>query len=326
MKVFTYGQYIKSIHMFRLHAIMQLAEESEKYRLEEEKKKDFHDNLVENILQDKKEARQLINQFVEPREKIKEELVSYNNCYRMKKDRTEEIDFVYRLKNQDIFFLIIHQPIVDDKISYRVLNRCLDIMREWTKNRKMGRNNNYPIIVPIIIYTGNQKWKQIKNFYIEERYKIDIEYNLIDINKFSKQVLLRKDSIFAYAMFLEKAKNDEELIKSIEKIIKVTKNKEKLKELANQVHFLLDHILEKKTQQEWAEKIERKVGEKVMSTLIERLKESQKKCIEQGRKESQKEIMKNMLDQKFDENMILKITKIQKEELEKMKKELTIVN
>ena len=63
-----------------------------------------------------------------------------------------------------------------------------------------------------------------------------------------------------------------------------------------------------------------------MSTLIERLKESQKKCIEQGRKESQKEIMKNMLDQKFDENMILKITKIQKEELEKMKKELTIVN
>ena len=244
----------------------------------------------------------------------------------MKKDRTEEIDFVYRLKNQDIFFLIIHQPIVDDKISYRVLNRCLDIMREWTKNRKMGRNNNYPIIVPIIIYTGNQKWKQIKNFYIEERYKIDIEYNLIDINKFSKQVLLRKDSIFAYAMFLEKAKNDEELIKSIEKIIKVTKNKEKLKELANQVHFLLDHILEKKTQQEWAEKIERKVGEKVMSTLIERLKESQKKCIEQGRKEIQKEIMKNMLDQKFDENMILKITKIQKEELEKMKKELTIVN
>ena len=54
LKVFTYGQYIKSIHMFRLHAIMQLAEESEKYRLEEEKKKDFHDNLVENINQEKK--------------------------------------------------------------------------------------------------------------------------------------------------------------------------------------------------------------------------------------------------------------------------------
>lgn len=68
MEIFTYRQYIKSIHTFRLHAVMQLAEESEKYQLKKEEKENFQNSLVENILQDEKEARQLINQFIEPRE------------------------------------------------------------------------------------------------------------------------------------------------------------------------------------------------------------------------------------------------------------------
>jgi len=33
LKIFTYGQYIKCIHTYRLHAVMQLAEESVEYEL-----------------------------------------------------------------------------------------------------------------------------------------------------------------------------------------------------------------------------------------------------------------------------------------------------
>lgn len=48
---------------------MQLAEESATYNLNQVEKKYSHDKLIKNILQDKKEATQFINQFIEPREK-----------------------------------------------------------------------------------------------------------------------------------------------------------------------------------------------------------------------------------------------------------------
>ena len=49
---------------------MQLAEESEEYQLEE--KKYSQDKLIKNILQDKKEVAELINQYINLRQKIKE--------------------------------------------------------------------------------------------------------------------------------------------------------------------------------------------------------------------------------------------------------------
>lgn len=77
-------------------------------------------------------------------------------------------------------------------MPYRILNYCIDIIQEWKKSKKINQNTRYPIIVPIIIYTGNEngkyqnfKEKQISD-YVFENYKIDLEYNLIEINKLSK--------------------------------------------------------------------------------------------------------------------------------------------
>ena len=50
LKTFTYNQYIKCIHTFRLNAVMQLAEESAQYNLEYTKKKYSHDKLIKNVL------------------------------------------------------------------------------------------------------------------------------------------------------------------------------------------------------------------------------------------------------------------------------------
>ena len=97
-------------------------------------------------------------------------------------------------------------------MPYRILNYCIDIIQEWKKSKKINQNTRYPIIVPIIIYTGNEKWKIPKNFkekqisdYVFENYKIDLEYNLIEINKLSKSFLLQKQSLFGYGMIIEKS-------------------------------------------------------------------------------------------------------------------------
>lgn len=331
MKVFTYSQYIKCIHTFRLNAVMQLAEESAEYNLGQAEKKYSHDKLIKNILQDKKEASKFINQFIEPREKVKEEeLIRYSNHYMTKKYKSKEADLIYRLKDKEIFFLIEHQVTIDDNMPYRVLNYCLDIMREYTMNKKMGRNTAYPIIVPIVIYTGNEKWKtakkrkerQISN-YVFERYQIDLEYNFIDINKIPKQILLEKNTMFGYSMFLEKSESYEELIENLDKIITTIENKEKLRELANIISYLLDDVLDEKMQIQLLQKIERKVGKKSMNMLIDTLKkESIEKQKKQGREESQRKIVKNMIYLKIDEEIILKTTEINKQQLEEIKKEL----
>ena len=145
---------------------------------------------------------------------------------------------------------------------------------------------------------------------------------IIDVNRISKQVLLEKDTMFGYAMFLEKAIKYEELIENLETIVNSTTNKEHLEELANIISYLLSDILDEKIHQRLLEKIERKSGEGGMSILIDRLK---KDAEEQYKKQIKEEIVKNMLNKKIDEKLILEITKIKKVDLEVLKKELSTV-
>lgn len=336
LKIFTYGQYIKCIHTLRLNAVLQLAEESAEYKLNQTGKKYSHDKLVKHILEDKKELEKFINQFVEPKEEVKaEELVRYTNSYITKKYKAKEADLVYKLKKREIFFLIEHQSTIDNNMPYRMLNYCIDIMQEWSKSRKMERNTSYPIVVPIVIYTGKQKWKMPKNFkekqigdYVFERYKIDLEYNFIDINKLSKQLLLEKDSMFGYAMFLEKAENKKEMVENLDIIINATEDEEKLEELANMIVYLLDNVLEQNAQQELLEKIYKKVGEKNMTkmdSLLQRLATEDEKYIELGKKSKTQKAVRNMLKKKMEEQMILDILEIDKEELEEIKGRLRMI-
>lgn len=267
MKIFTYGEYIKCIHTFRLNAVMQLAEESVNYNINQQEEKCLHNRVVKNILQDKKEVTKFINQFLEPREEIKEELTRYTNSFITKKYKSKGADLIYKLKNQEVFFLIEHQCAIDNNMPYRMLNYCLDIMQEWSKNKKMRKNTSYPIIVPTVIYTGNKKWKFPKNFkekqigaYVLERYKIDLEYNFVDVNKFSNQYLLEKNTMFAYMMFLEKAQNKEELIKNLDIVIKSIKDKEKIKQIANIISDLSDNVLKEKIKKQLSEKMKHELA------------------------------------------------------------------
>lgn len=270
LKTFTYSQYIKCIHTFRLNAVMQLAEGMTEYKLENTERRYLQGELIKSILQDKKEVAGFINQFVEPREKIRhEDIIHYTaNNYITKRYRGKEADFVYKLKDKDVFFLLECQAEVNNKINYRMLNYCLDIMREWTKNSKTKRVTSYPMIVPILIYTGKQKWKALKEEkeIHEEEYDFEgnnpnFEYNFVDMNKFPTQVLLEKGSMLSYAMFLEKSEGMDELTQNLESIIASTVDKRKLIELFSMVRHILSHTLTEQSQGELLNKIEKKVIE-----------------------------------------------------------------
>lgn len=266
LKTFTYSQYIKCIHTFRLNAVMELAEEMTEYKLENTKERGLQGELLKSILQNKEEVTRFINQFIEPREKIRQEdLVHYTtSSYITKRYRTKEADFVYKLKNKEVFFVLECQSKIDNKIDYKMLNYCLDIMREWTENKKVKKVMGYPIIVPILIYTGNQKWKSSRKEnlyedYIFEENSMNLEYNFVDMNKFSKQVLLDRGSILSYVMLLEKSEGVEELVQNLESIIESEVDKRKLMELFSIIKCILSRTLSEKSQSELLRKIEKKL-------------------------------------------------------------------
>ena len=350
MKVFTYKNYIECIHKLRLNAVLRVAEEGETYNLEvktQEKNKDKkHDKLVKTILKNPEEMAKIINEFLEPSVEVKsEKLAKYTNSYITQKYKSKEADIVYKLKNEEVFFLVEHQSTIDKKMPYRILNYCVDIMQEWVKSKKMKRQTKYPIVVPIIIYTGIEKWRIPKNFkdvqlsnQVFGDFKIDLYYNLIEINKLSKKYLIDQQSLFGYGMVIEKSRNKAELQENLELIVKNAKSNENLMEISNIIEYLFFDMIEESAKEMLIEKINLKIRkeEKDMSSLYERLlaetcemiREGKNEGIEEGKK-IMRETMKEeatqaLLENNVDEEIILKSMKITKKELEEIKKNMKI--
>lgn len=346
LKTFTYNEYIKLIHILRLNAVFQLAEETTQYNiLENKENQKAHDRLVKDILKNKDEITKFLNQYITKENKIKEyELVKYTNSFITRKYKAKEADLVYKVKNKEIFFLIEHQSNLDSSMPYRMLNYSIDIMNEWKKGKKIGTIKQYPIIVPIVIYTGDKNWKIPVNFRekqistsIFENYKIDFKYNLIDINKIEDKELIEKQTTFSYFMMLEKAKNKKELLEKLKNIIQKNRNIKQLEEIKNIIINFLNGAIENVEKDKLLEKINKKVGDENMSTLMERLIEEDKrvwkegiskgitKGITKGIKEGKSSVAKKMLQKNFEEEIILEVVEITKEELEEIKKDINKV-
>ena len=159
MEIFTYEDY--------LNTIRGVAEEEEEYIINTEKVHKRHDKLIKEILT-KEEVSKLLEKYLKLKIE-KEKLEEYTNKYITKNYEERESDIVYKIKGRNIYFLIEHQSKVDYKIPFRILEYSIEIMRTALKkqeaNKKRGNNKNfkYPQIIPIVIYTGNEKWKVEEN-------------------------------------------------------------------------------------------------------------------------------------------------------------------
>ena len=213
MKVFTYNQYIEYIHKVRLNAVLQLAEENAGYNLEGTNEQNRNDKAIIEILKKKKEVTNLINDFLIPREKVQaKDLQVYTNDYINKKHNSKEFQIIYKIEKKPIFYLFKYKVKIDDEINYKILNSCIDIIQSWSIVQKKEKHERYPLIVPVVIYTGKDIWKIPKHSkqkkigtFILEKNQIDLEYNIIDINKLSAKFLLQKNSEFSQRMLIMKA-------------------------------------------------------------------------------------------------------------------------
>ena len=75
-----------------------------------------------------------------------------------------------------------------------------NLIKQWNQNKGLQKTRN-PIVIPIVIYTGKQKWENSKNKkynkinYIEySDNKIKFSYNMLKINELDNLNLKNKES------------------------------------------------------------------------------------------------------------------------------------
>ena len=284
-----------------------------------------HDKIFRTVLDKKTDVSKFLNKFLGLKIKT-EELEKYNSSYIDPKFKNKEADIVYRIKDKNIFLLIEHQTKIDKKMPIRLLEYSAAIIESAIEDTKYKPK---PRVIPIVLYTGKTKWK-IENETIEKQqfFKevklIDGEFNLIDINDFSKKELLEDDIFITKMMLVEKCKDEIEMVQALEKIENKIKEEDK-----STFRRIVKEIWSLRIGTENANKILEKIeeGSGNMMAVMEMLLAENEKYINIGRQEGRleggkqkiKEIVQKMLAENFTKEMIMKITGLKKEEIEEIK-------
>lgn len=331
---FTYEDYLNycdSLYCRESKGILYVQEENIHYTLDEKDEKKTgdkkHDKIFKEILQNPNEMAQFINNFTKHIVSA-DELENYTENYITKNFKYKQADIVYKIKGEDIYFLLEHQTKVDYSMPYRILNYCVEIIRSAVEEKKLNKAiYKYPKVVPIVLYTGNAKWKASNSFAMNQICKegyeneiIDLSYKLIDVNKYEVETLLKCKTLLGNVMILEKCKNNEDVINCLKKIIEKNKSKdiEKLKRI---ILYLYEEI-EEKIKKEIIKIIEESESEENMSTIQERIGAEFRNERKIGIREGISQTIVRMLKMNFEEDIIKQATGAKKEEIEKIKKEV----
>ena len=290
-----------------------------------------HDKIFRTVLDRKSDALALINKALNTQLEV-QEIEKYNSSFINKVFQNREADIVYKIKDRSIFILIEHQTKVDYLMPYRILEYEVAIMQSAIDLDKIkNKESKIPLVISIVLYTGNKKWNA-KKYLEENQEKIEgIEnglgnYNLIDINEMTEKELLEDNSFISKMILIEKSKNTENIVEILEKIVKITKEEDK-ETLRRIISIILEEKIGITKAKELIEKMEGDEGN--MLAVVDMIRRENQMYIEIGKKEGKIEgkleekikIVTNMLKEKFNVEMIQKITGVDKEEIEKIEKQ-----
>lgn len=339
------------------HSIENVIEDkSQNYRLIDNTKNkvihQYHDKIFKEILENKQELENFMKKYLKFQNIKAQDIEKYNTKFITKELKGKESDIIYKVKQKNVFILIEHQSTIDYYMPIRITEYCIELIRNVIKDK--SKNTAYPLIYPIVLYTGNKKWdapltigENQEEYY--EFMKLNYpKYNLVDINTYTKMELINDKSVISKAMLFEKLKTKQELQETMKQLMSKELTKEEIEYLKRMLYY--SNIINKKYPEQarqWYKEIEKKEGvsnmtqfEKLFIQLYdERYQEAEEKGtkagmqkgmkegmqkgiqkgIQKGKKEEKIEIVKRMLEMKMKDKEILHIVKIKIDELQKIK-------
>lgn len=197
MNYFSYNDYADCIENKKFYRITKVEEKIEKYetkngKIQEHSKK----NEIIKILSNEKELKKFLKEFLNF--SFNENIIYYNSEKNIT-DKKNNNNLTCKIENRENFIFIKVIDRIDNNISYKIFEHSTDIIEKWN-NEEKKQKCRYPIVIPIVIYTGKKEWKgNNKNIrYIKyEKNRINFSYNIIDINNITTEELKKMKSMLA---------------------------------------------------------------------------------------------------------------------------------
>ena len=290
-----------------------------------------HDKLFKIILSNKEEAVGFIKKVLNSKEDITTKNIElYNKEYITEKFEKRETDITYKIAEKNLYIIIEHQSTIDRTMPYRIQRYKMLLMDEIINKKEMKKvGYEFPRIIAIVLYTGRGKWKVEKLEDVQkplEWYKeTEKEFELVDVNKYTEEELMKDELVITKVMLIEKQKDARKVRDILNKVNQIVKdNPEKIKLLLEILKYILLNSKSEEIRNE-ADRIikEYKGGEEAVLNMVtvynKALDEQREEGQKAGDRQRQIKTAKRLLKEKMKPEFIAKITDLSIEEIEKLK-------
>lgn len=203
MRYFSYNDYMDYTENGEINEIRRVEENIAKYELKNGTKAMYNTkNKIIKMLKDKICLKQFMEEFFNLSEIGEIENIVYCNNVKTITDK-QNSNIICKIEGKEIFILIKVISEIDHNITYKMFENSINIIKRWNEEEKM-ENKRYPIVIPIVIYLGKQKWNldcydihDEINYMQCEKNRINFSYNMIDINSLEINKLLNMKSYIA---------------------------------------------------------------------------------------------------------------------------------
>ena len=319
MKEFTEKEYFRTLELFPgIISTLRFAEKGEEYSFDEDgiEIHNEHDKLYKSILSRPKEMLYAIKKATNIKEDL--DIIPVRNELVTVDFRGRQADIIYKLRDKEVYFLLEHQSTQDSEMPYRVLEYETQIMHNSFSMHNF-RQKFKAKVISILLFTGIGGWDGARSIVeIQEQFGYIMkptadyegigEYNVLDIDELTEEELLKDDTLLSKAMLLEKARYEDELIDTLEKIIPMIKDDERGLMIAA-IRYILIKDLGKKQARKFIKELEGGID---MGVFVNELRMNREKELERKRRDGERtgilKTAKNMLKEKIDINIIEKVT------------------
>jgi predicted transposase/invertase (TIGR01784 family) len=260
-----------------------------------------------------------------------------------------------------VFIHLEHQTKVNFLMSFRVMEYMTRIWRNWineqdelTGEEKPSERKGFllPPIYPVIFYDGRNDWtaetefaKKVKDYQRFEKYIPKFNYSVISLAQISYNKLNEMKDSLSLIMMVDKLKTTEDfkqlsqqkIEKSYFEKIKEKLTDDRIKEVINEAITLLlerinvseeeirkikAYISEGRLEQMFEMLVDYDVQKVKMEGKLEGIKIGEQKGKLEGKFEGKIEVAKNMLAKNFTVDLIVEVTGLSSEEINRIKEEI----
>lgn len=195
MIYFSYNDFMDCTESGEIYKLTKVEEKIAKYEIRNGKQVQKNKNHIIETLKEKTQLKNFLKEIFNFNQLGDIENIIYCNNIKSISDKEIENNITCKVKNKEIYIFIKVIENTDNNISYKMFENSLNIIKKWNSEEK-AENKRYPIVVPIVIYRGKEKWKNNNNrknnkinYITYEDNRINFSYNMININDLANKYL-----------------------------------------------------------------------------------------------------------------------------------------